>query len=84
MSLLAWIIVGLIAGLLATWVVPGTGTNWLVDIVVGMIGAIIGGWIFRAFGAAGATGLNVWSVIVAFIGAVILLWIVKAVQTRRG
>jgi uncharacterized membrane protein YeaQ/YmgE (transglycosylase-associated protein family) len=82
MSLLTWIIVGLIAGLLADLVVPGK-QNWLVDTLVGMAGAVIGGWLFNAFGGVGTTGFNVWSVLVAFIGAVILLYIVKAVQTSR-
>lgn len=82
MSLLTWIVVGLIAGLLADLVVPGK-QNWLVDTIVGMAGAVIGGWLFNAFGAAGASGFNIWSVLVAFVGAVILLYIVKAVQTSR-
>jgi uncharacterized membrane protein YeaQ/YmgE (transglycosylase-associated protein family) len=82
MSLLTWIVVGLIAGLLADLVVPGK-QNWLVDTLVGMAGAVIGGWLFQAFGGAPATGFNVWSILVAFVGAVILLYIVKAVQTRR-
>ena len=82
MSLLTWIVVGLIAGLLADLVVPGK-QNWLVDTLVGMAGAVIGGWLFTAFGGAPATGFNLWSILVAFIGAVILLYIVKAVQTRR-
>ena len=82
MSLLTWIVVGLIAGLLADLVVPGK-QNWLVDTLVGMAGAVIGGWLFNAFGAAGTTGFNIWSVVVAFIGAVVLLYIVKAVQTSR-
>jgi uncharacterized membrane protein YeaQ/YmgE (transglycosylase-associated protein family) len=84
MSLLAWIIVGLIAGLLASWVVPGTNTNWLMDMLVGMAGAIIGGWLFTAFGGAPATGFNAWSIFVSFIGAVILLYVIKAIQTRRA
>lgn len=82
MSLLTWIVVGLIAGLLADLVVPGK-QNWLVDTLVGMAGAVIGGWLFTAFGGAPATGFNIWSILVAFIGAVILLYIVKAVQTRQ-
>lgn len=82
MSLLTWIVVGLIAGLLADLVVPGK-QNWLVDTLVGMAGAVIGGWLFTAFGGAPATGFNLWSILVAFVGAVILLYIVKAVQTRR-
>lgn len=83
MSLLAWIVVGLIAGLLASWVVPGARTNLLVDVLVGMAGAIIGGWLFAALGAGGATGFNIWSIFVAFVGAVVLLFIVKAIQTRN-
>lgn len=82
MSLLTWIVVGLIAGLLADLVVPGK-QNWLVDTLVGMAGAVIGGWLFTLFGGAPATGFNLWSILVAFVGAVILLYIVKAVQTRR-
>jgi len=83
MSLLAWIIVGLIAGWLATAIVPGTGGSLLMDIVVGIVGAIIGGWLFNAFGSPGATGLNVWSIIVATIGAVVLLFLVRAVRGAR-
>lgn len=81
MSLLTWVVVGLIAGLLADLVVPGK-QNWLVDTLVGMAGAIVGGWLFQAFGGAPATGLNIWSILVAFVGAVILLFVVKAIQTR--
>lgn len=83
MSLLAWIIVGLIAGWLATLVMPGAGGGILTDLIVGMIGALLGGFLFHLVGAPGATGLNLWSIVVAFVGAVVLLWIVKAVQTRR-
>ena len=82
MSLLTWIVVGLIAGLLADMVVPGK-QNWLVDTLVGMAGAVVGGWLFSALGGVSTTGFNVWSILVAFIGAVILLYIVKAVQTRQ-
>lgn len=83
MSILAWIVVGLIAGWLASLVMPGVSGGVLTDIVVGILGALIGGVLFRAFGAEGATGINLWSILVSFIGAVILLGIVKAVQTRR-
>ena len=48
-----------------------------------MVGAVIGGWLFNAFGAAGTSGFNLWSILVAFVGAAILLYIVKAVQTSR-
>jgi uncharacterized membrane protein YeaQ/YmgE (transglycosylase-associated protein family) len=74
--------VGLIAGLLADMVVPGK-QNWLVDTMVGMAGAVVGGWLFSAIGGVPTNGFNLWSILVAFIGAVILLYIVKAVQTRQ-
>jgi len=83
MSWLAWIIVGLIAGVLAKWAVPGEGPGGIIgDMVVGIVGAIIGGWVFGLLGFGGATGLNPWSILVAFVGGVILLLIVRAF-TRR-
>jgi uncharacterized membrane protein YeaQ/YmgE (transglycosylase-associated protein family) len=83
MSWLAWIIVGLIAGVLAKWAVPGEGPGGIIgDIVVGIVGAIIGGWLFGLLGFSGPTGINPWSILVAFIGGVILLLIVRAL-TRR-
>jgi uncharacterized membrane protein YeaQ/YmgE (transglycosylase-associated protein family) len=84
MSIIAWIIVGIIAGWLAKMVVPGEGPGGIIgDLVVGIVGAIIGGWVFNYFGHAGVTGLNIGSIIVAFIGAVILLWIIRAVTGKR-
>jgi uncharacterized membrane protein YeaQ/YmgE (transglycosylase-associated protein family) len=85
MSILAWIIVGIVAGYLAKVVVPGEGPAGLVgDLVVGIIGAIIGGWVFNYFGHPGVTGLNIGSIVVAFIGGVILLWIIRMITgTRR-
>ena len=83
MSIIAWIVIGLVAGWLASLVIPGVTGGFLLDMIVGMVGALIGGFIFRAFGAAGTTGFNLWSLFVAFVGAVILLWIVKAVEIRR-
>ena len=85
MSILAWIIVGIIAGFLAKAVVPGEGPGGVVgDLIIGIIGAIIGGWLFNAFGHVGANGLNIWSIIVAFIGGVVLLLIIRAVTGRRA
>jgi uncharacterized membrane protein YeaQ/YmgE (transglycosylase-associated protein family) len=84
-SILAWVIVGLIAGVLAKYAVPGEGPGGFVgDLVIGIVGAVIGGWIFNALGYAGATGLNLWSIVVAFIGAVILLLILRALTRRRA
>ncbi len=85
MSILAWIIVGIIAGFLAKAVVPGEGPGGVLgDLIIGIIGAIIGGWLFNAFGHVGANGINIWSIIVAFIGSVILLLIIRAVTGRRA
>ena len=85
MSILAWIVVGLIAGILAKYAVPGEGPGGILgDIVVGIVGAIVGGWIFHAVGYAGASGINVWSIVVAFVGAVIFLLILRAITGRRA
>jgi uncharacterized membrane protein YeaQ/YmgE (transglycosylase-associated protein family) len=85
MGILAWIIVGLIAGFLAKSVVPGEGPGGLIgDIIVGIVGALIGGWVFEYFGHYGVTGLNLWSILVAFIGAVVLLLILRALTSRRA
>ena len=85
MTILGWIIVGLIAGALAKMVVPGEGPGGVVgDIVVGIVGAFLGGWLFNFFGHTGLTGFSLYSIIVAFVGAVILLFIVRAVTGRRG
>src|SRR5512146_2676417 len=75
-AIITWIVVGAIAGWLASLVVRGTGLGLGGDIVVGIIGGIIGGIILSLFGGAGVTGFNIWSIIVAFIGAVILLLLI--------
>jgi uncharacterized membrane protein YeaQ/YmgE (transglycosylase-associated protein family) len=85
MGLLGWLIVGLVAGVLAKWVVPGEGPGGIIgDIIVGVVGAFIGGWVFNFFGHAGVTGINPGSMVVAFIGAVILLFIMRALSGRRS
>ncbi len=86
MGILAWIIVGLIAGWLAGLVVKGGGYGIIGDIIVGIVGAIIGGFIAAyVFGIPGAVnGINLTSIIVAFIGAVILVLILRAVSGRRA
>ena len=85
MSILAWIVVGIIAGFLAKSVIPGKAPGGITgDLIVGVVGAVIGGWIMNAFGNAGASGINVWSVFVAFIGASLFLVILRAVTGRQG
>ena len=79
MGLLAWIVVGIIAGWLASKVMPSS-FGLIGDTIVGMIGALVGGFIFDAFGESGATGINIWSIFVAFVGAVVLLFVIRAVS----
>ena len=83
MSILAWVILGLIAGFLGSKIVNKTGEGVLMDIVLRIIGAVVGGWLFNRFGATGVTGLNVGSLVVATIGAVIVLVVYHAL-TGRG
>lgn len=79
MGILLWIIFGALAGWIASMIVR-TDQGLLLDIIVGIIGAVIGGFVFRAFGAAGVTGFNIYSLLVAILGAIVLLWIVKAAR----
>jgi uncharacterized membrane protein YeaQ/YmgE (transglycosylase-associated protein family) len=82
MSLLAWIVVGLIAGWLASQVVASR-YGIIGDTVIGMVGALVGGFLFEQFGSTGTTGLNIWSLFVAFVGAVVLLVLIRAFSGRR-
>lgn len=82
MELLAWIIVGLIAGVLASLVVGG-GFGIIADIVIGIVGAFVGGWLFRALGVSSPFGGLAGTIFVAFVGAVVLLLILRAVRGRR-
>jgi uncharacterized membrane protein YeaQ/YmgE (transglycosylase-associated protein family) len=78
MSVLAWIVLGLAAGFLASKIVHNTGEGTVVDILLGIFGAIVGGWLFNFFGAAGVTGLNIYSFFVAVVGASIVLFLYHA------
>jgi uncharacterized membrane protein YeaQ/YmgE (transglycosylase-associated protein family) len=82
MGWLAIIVLGLIAGWLASLIVDNGGRGPIIDIVLGIIGAIVGGAIFQAFGAAGVTGFNWYSLFVAVIGAVVVLVIFHALMGR--
>jgi uncharacterized membrane protein YeaQ/YmgE (transglycosylase-associated protein family) len=83
MSILGWLILGLIAGFIASKIVNNEGQGVLMDIVLGVVGAMLGGFIFNALGGAGVTGFNIYSMIVAVIGAVIVLLIYHAFTGRR-
>ena len=74
-GVISWIVLGLIAGYIASTLVNNRGEGLPMDIVLGIVGAVIGGWLFHTFGAAGVTGFNLWSVMVAVVGAVVLLWV---------
>jgi uncharacterized membrane protein YeaQ/YmgE (transglycosylase-associated protein family) len=82
-GIIAWLLIGLISGYLASRIVNKEGEGMFLDIVLGIVGAFIGGVIFRALGSQGVTGFNVWSIFVAFIGAVVLLVIYHAVRGQR-
>lgn len=84
MSWIAWIILGLIAGFIASKIVDAHGQGVVLDIVLGIVGALVGGWIFRLFGSVGVTGLNIWSLIVAVVGAIVVLWVYHQIVGRRG
>ena len=84
MSILAWLVVGLIAGFLASKVINKTGAGLVMDIVLGVVGAVVGGFIFNFFGHSAPTGINIYSIFVAFVGAVVVLWIYHAVSGRRA
>ena len=84
MSIIGWIILGLVAGFIPSKIVDSSGQGMLMDIVLGIVGAIIGGVIFNFFGATGVTGFNIYSLIVAIIGAVVVLWLYHALAGRRG
>lgn len=83
MSVIGWIVLGLIAGFIASQIVNRRGEGVLLDIVLGILGAIAGGWVFSFFGADGVTGFNLYSMVVAVIGAIIILVIYHAVTGSR-
>jgi len=84
MSILAWIVLGLIAGFIASKLVNKTGGSLVLDLLLGVVGAFVGGFLFTRFGAAGVTGLNIYSILVAIIGAVVVLFIYHAIAGRRA
>jgi uncharacterized membrane protein YeaQ/YmgE (transglycosylase-associated protein family) len=83
MSILGWIILGLIAGFIASKIVNRQGEGLVMDIVLGIVGAIVGGWLFAMFGAQGVSGFNIYSMFVAVIGAIVVLFLYHAVAGRR-
>jgi uncharacterized membrane protein YeaQ/YmgE (transglycosylase-associated protein family) len=80
MSILAWIVLGLIAGFMASKIVNKSGEGVFLDILLGIVGAVIGGWLFTRFGAAPVTGVNLYSILVAVVGSIIFLVVYHAIR----
>jgi uncharacterized membrane protein YeaQ/YmgE (transglycosylase-associated protein family) len=83
MSIIGWLILGLIAGFVASRIVNAQGQGIVLDIALGMVGALVGGFIFDAIGGVGVTGFNAWSLLVAIIGSIIVLLLYHALTGRR-
>jgi uncharacterized membrane protein YeaQ/YmgE (transglycosylase-associated protein family) len=83
MGIISWIILGLIAGFIGSKIVDKQGQGLWLNIALGIIGALVGGFLFDLFGATGVTGLNIWSMIVAIVGSVVVLLIYNAVTGQR-
>lgn len=84
MGLVAWIIVGLVAGWLAGQIMKGSGYGLLGDLIIGLIGAVIGGWLFGLVASAAEPSGLLGSIVVATIGAVVLIFVVRAFSGRSG
>jgi uncharacterized membrane protein YeaQ/YmgE (transglycosylase-associated protein family) len=84
MSVFGWILLGLISGFVASKIVNRTGEGFFLDIILGIVGAIVGGFIFTAVGASGITGFNLYSMVVAVIGAIVVLVTYHALFRRRS
>jgi uncharacterized membrane protein YeaQ/YmgE (transglycosylase-associated protein family) len=84
MSFLAWIVLGLLSGFIASKIINKTGEGIILDILLGVVGAFVGGWLFNTFGMAGVTGLNIYSMVVAVVGAIVVLLLYHFLIRRRG
>lgn len=83
-AIIFWIVIGLIAGVLAKLIMPGDDPGgFIITILIGIAGAFVGGLVFNLFGGAGVTGFNIWSILVATIGAIILLAVYRMVAGGR-
>ncbi len=84
MSIIAWLVVGLIAGFIGSKIVNKTGEGVVLDIILGIVGAIVGGFLFNMFGAQGVSGINLYSILVAVVGAVVVLVLYHAIFRGRS
>ena len=83
MGIVSWIILGLIAGFIGSKIVDRQGQGFWLDIALGIVGALVGGFLFSLFGASGVTGLNIYSMIVAVAGAIVVMLIYNKLTGRR-
>ena len=83
MGIISWVILGLIAGFVGSKIVDSQGQGFWLNIALGIVGALVGGFIFGLFGASGVTGLNVWSMIVAIAGSIVVLLIYNTLMSSR-
>ncbi len=83
MSIIAWVVLGLISGFIASKIVNKAGEGLILDIVLGIVGALVGGFLFQTFGMAGVSGINLYSILVAVVGAIVVLFIYHALIRRR-
>jgi uncharacterized membrane protein YeaQ/YmgE (transglycosylase-associated protein family) len=79
MGIISWIILGLIAGFIGSKIINSTGEGIVMDVILGVVGALVGGFLFNLVGAQGVTGLNIWSLLVAVIGAIVVLVVYRLI-----
>jgi uncharacterized membrane protein YeaQ/YmgE (transglycosylase-associated protein family) len=84
MGIISWIILGLIAGFIGSKIVNKQGQGFWLNFALGIVGAVVGGFLFDVLGATGVTGLNIYSMIVAIIGSIVVLLIYNALTGRRA
>ncbi|HEV3084122.1 MAG TPA: GlsB/YeaQ/YmgE family stress response membrane protein [Gemmataceae bacterium] len=84
MGIISWIVLGLIAGFIGSKIVDSQGQGLWLNMALGIVGALVGGFLFSVFGAAGVTGFNLYSMIVAIVGSIVVLLIYNALMGRRS
>ncbi len=84
MSIIGWIVLGLISGFIASKIVNKQGEGFFLDIILGIVGAVVGGYLFAVFGAQGVSGVNIYSMFVAVIGAIVVLFLYHSITGRRA
>lgn len=82
MGFLSWIILGLISGFIGSKIVNKSGDGLILDIILGIVGAVVGGWLMHFFGLSGVSGVNLYSILVSVLGAVVVLWVYHAINRR--